>query len=127
MSRKARADSENQVGHLPNPYGLLDLQDVALFLWPSYRYHNGFNLEDQCLILKHRNSRLREISEEDLVEILAWMTESKTITVEDESVDIRKWRLRLGEEELSTRVKRMDEDLKRATSMMRIENEEEDD
>jgi len=61
------------------------------------------------------------------VEILAWMTESKTITVEDESVDIRKWRLRLGEEELSTRVKRMDEDLKRATSMMRIENEEEDD
>ena len=41
------------------------------------------------------------------------------ITVEENNVDIREWRLLLSEEELGALVKRMDEDLHRATSIIK--------
>ena len=105
-------------GHVPQPFGLLDFQDIALFLWPPYRQHSGFDLDDQCLIMKHRNPRLQEITEEDMVEIQEWMDTSQIITVEGNSVDIRKWRQWLCEKELESLSLRMEQDLKQARSML---------
>ena len=46
------------------------------------------------------------------------MDGSETITVEEKAVNIREWRYRLSNEEVSVLIKRMDEDLKQAKSFM---------
>lgn len=105
-------------GYTPQPFGLLDFQDIALFLWPPWRLHGGFELEEQCLILKHRNSRLQNLTLEELVEVQHWMDESEYITAEGDNVNIREWRIWLSVEELRSLIEKMDQDLKRARSMM---------
>ena len=46
------------------------------------------------------------------------MDRSETITVEENSVNIREWRLWLSNEELEALTSQMDEDLSRATSLI---------
>lgn len=110
----------------PNPsgrqrlqYGLLDFQDIALFYWPPYRQRRrDFDLREQCLILGHRNPRLRSITVEELIEVQEWIGRSKTITSEEQRIDIRAWRLGLDEGDLKALTKLMEEDLKRARRTM---------
>lgn len=111
----------NTPAYEPQRYGLLDYQDVALFLWPPYRQRErAFDVSEQCLILKHRNARLGDVTQVELVEVQAWIEKSKTIRVEGKEVDLRDWRLHLSEEELQARVKRMGEDLKRSKTILGI-------
>lgn len=109
----------NTPAYEPQRYGLLDYQDIALFLWPPYRQReHAFNVSEQCLILRHRNARLADMAQVELVEVQSWIEKSETIRVEGKEVDLRDWRLHLSEEELKARVKRMGEDLKRSKTIL---------
>lgn len=108
-----------RAGFAPQHFGLLDLQDIALFLWPPYRQRDEFTMTEQRLILRHRNPKLRSITREELVEVQEWMDDSEYITVEGKTVDIRDWRMWLGEKELGEKMERMEEDLSMAMSVAR--------
>ncbi|KAK3168448.1 hypothetical protein OEA41_004896 [Lepraria neglecta] len=109
----------NLPGFCPNPWGLLDFQDIAIFYWPDLR---DFSLEEQCLILKHRNARLKDITPEELERIEEWMSDSDTINIEGRKVDLWEWRKGLKNKELRKLVKKMEEDLKWATGMWDYKN-----
>jgi len=104
--------------HTPQRFGLLDFQDIALFLWPPYREREcPFTTDEQCLVLRHRNARLTDLTQVELVEVQAWMERSETIAVEGTGVNLRKWRINLDEKKFQGLAKRMEEDLTRARSI----------
>jgi len=108
----------NTSDHQPQRFGLLDFQDIALFLWPPYRQcKRPFTTNEQCLILKYRNARLIDLTQVELVEVQAWIERSEIITVEERDVNMRNWRINLDEKGLEVLFKRMEEDLKRARSI----------
>ena len=104
----------NPPGYCSKPWGLLDFQDIAIFKWPGLR---EFDLEEQCLILKHRNARLKDITLEELGELEKWIQDSRTVDVEGRKVNLWLWRKKLGPKELNKLVERMEEDLEQATIM----------
>ena len=109
----------NPPGFYPKPWGLLDFQDIAIFYWLDLR---KFGLEEQCLILKHRNARLKDKMPEELERIEEWMSNSDNINVGGQKVDIWEWRRELRNKELKKLVKKMEEDLKWITGMWYYKN-----
>ena len=82
---------------------------MAIFVWPN---QHEFDIKEQCLILQHRNPRLKDLTQEKLAETREWISRSQAIDVEDQKVDLRAWRMGLKPKELKKLVKRMEEDLK---------------
>ena len=112
----------NPEGFGPKPWGLLDFQDVAIFVWPDQR---EFDIEEQCLILQHRNAKLKDLTPEELAETREWISRSHTIDAEGQKVDLRAWRMGLKHKDLKKLVKRMEEDLKWARRMKEGREQEE--
>lgn len=112
----------NPEGFGPKPWGLLDFQDVAIFLCPDKRV---FEIEEQCLILQHRNAKLKDLTPEELNAVREWITQSRTINVEGEKVDLGTWRRGLKPKDLKKLTKRMEADLKSATIMKEAQEREE--
>ena len=75
----------NPPGFCPRPWGLLDFQDIAIFYWLDLR---EFGLEEQCLILKHRNARLKDKMPEELERIEERMSNSDNINIEGGSLGV---------------------------------------
>ncbi len=121
--RPIMTDSPNPEGFGPKPWGLLDFQDVAIFVWPTQR---EFEIQEQCLILQHRNAKLKDLTPEELIEIRGWISRSYTIDAEGQKVDLRAWRRGLKYKDLKKLVKRMEADLKWARRIKEdLEREEE--
>ena len=112
----------NPEGFGPKPWGLLDFQDVAIFLWPDKR---EFEIQEQCLILKHRNAKLRDLTPEDLNKVREWISGSRTIDAEEQKVDLRAWRKGLKPKELKKLIQKMEADLKSARGMKEAQEREE--
>ena len=111
----------NPEGFGPKPWGLLDFQDVAIFVWPDQR---EFDIQEQCLILQHRNAKLKDLTPEELAETREWISRSHTIDAEGQKVDLRAWRMGLKHKDLKKLVKRMEQDLKWARRMKEGEERE---
>ena len=112
----------NPEGFGPKPWGLLDFQDVAIFVWPDQR---EFDIQEQCLILQHRSPKLKDLTPEQLVETREWIIRSHTIDAEGQKVDLRAWRKGLKPKDSKKLVKRMEADLKWARKMKEgVEREE---
>ena len=112
----------NPEGFGPKPWGLLDFQDVAIFLCPEKRI---FEIKEQCLILQHRNAKLKDLTPEELNAVREWITQSRTIDVEGEKVDLGAWRRGLKPKDLKKLIKTMEADLKSATIMKEAQEREE--
>lgn len=112
----------NPEGFGPKPWGLLDFQDVAIFLWPEKR---EFEIEEQCLILQHRNAKLKDLTLEGLNQVREWISQSRTIDAEEQKVDLRAWRKGLKPKALKKLIQRMEADLKSASRMKEAQEREE--
>lgn len=112
----------NPVGFGPKPWGLLDFQDVAIFIWPD---KCEFEIQEQCLILQHRNAKLKDLTPEDLNKVREWISRSRTIDAEGQKVDLHAWRKGLKPKDLKKLVKKMEADLKSARRMKEAQEREE--
>ena len=112
----------NPEGFGPKPWGLLDFQDVAIFIWPEKR---EFEIQEQCLILQHRNAKLKDLTPDVLNEVREWISGSRTIDAEGQKVDLRAWLKGLKPKDLKKLVKKMEADLKSARRMKEAQEREE--
>ena len=109
----------NPPGHVTPRFGLLDFEDIALFLWPWQIKKRDFTPEEHCIILKHRNPHLHDLTEERVANLMQWIDESEYITVEGKNIDMRNWRKQLKAGRLKKMTEQMEQDLDRATDIQR--------